>query len=112
MMQAHRLMPCLLIASLPQPDKQAWKGLLCQRGCNDKAYKHLASEIRVDGCVIIVSFRFLKRRPANQGICDNSKAQVELPFFGTDASLALYGYLLVYSHEICWGMAEGQWWAA
>src|SRR2546427_7286415 len=43
-MQAHRLVLCLLIASLPQPDKQAWKALLCQRGCNDKAYKDLASE--------------------------------------------------------------------
>jgi hypothetical protein len=30
---------CLLIASLPQPDKQAWKALLRQRGCHDKAYK-------------------------------------------------------------------------
>src|SRR6266699_50872 len=41
---------CLLIASLPQPHKQAWKAPLRQRGCHDKVHRRLASESAQPAC--------------------------------------------------------------
>ena len=43
---------CLLVASLPQPRKQAWKALLRQRGCYDKVHHRLASESAQPACDI------------------------------------------------------------
>src|SRR5438132_14200505 len=41
---------CLLIASLPQPHKQAWKAPLRQRGFHDKVHHRLASESAQPAC--------------------------------------------------------------
>lgn len=34
-------LPLLLIAFLPHPREQAWKAMLCQRGCDDKTHEYL-----------------------------------------------------------------------
>src|SRR6266550_9334961 len=53
---------CLLIASLPQPHKQAWKAPLRQRGCHDKVHRRLASESAQPACDVGRPWPIVRRK--------------------------------------------------